>query len=91
MQISIHEIKYQVDVPVIFSSYNILKSDDVLMASQLLQKDDLSESPLSVSCVLESIEVFLKSNDILCLLVYSFPDNTVCSFPYTIIISGALS
>ena len=33
MQVRVHEVKDQVDVPVVFSSDHILQSDDVLMPS----------------------------------------------------------
>ena len=54
------------------------------MASQLLQEDDLSESSLSICSILESVEVFLKSHNVLSLLVNGLPNNTVGSFPYSI-------
>lgn len=79
VQVSIHEIEDQVDVSVIFSSNYILEPNDVLVPGQLLQEDDLSEGSLRIRGVLECIEVFLESDDLLSSFVDSLPDNTVRS------------
>jgi len=36
MQIRIHEIEDEIDIPVVFCSYHILQSNDVLVTVQLL-------------------------------------------------------
>ena len=83
VQISVHKVEYQVDVSIVFSSHHILKANDVLVPSQLLQEDDLTEGSLGVCCILECIEVLLESHDILSTLINSFPHNTVSSLAYT--------
>lgn len=77
VQISVHEVKDQVNVSVVFSAYHILEPNYVFVASQLLQEDDLTESSLSVCCILESIKVLLEGHDFLCSLVDSLPHDTV--------------
>ena len=80
MQISLHEIKNKIDVFVILCSDEILQTNDVRVAIQLAQENNLAESPLGVSCILKSIEYLLDSNNIFSLLVNCFPDDSVCSF-----------
>ena len=65
MQIRIHEIEDEIDIPVVFCSYHILQSNDVLVTVQLLEEYNFTECTLSVSCILESIEVFLYGDDLL--------------------------
>lgn len=77
MKISIHEVKYQVDVSIVLGPDHILESDNILMAVQLLKENDFSESSLSISRILEGVKIFLKCNDVLRLLVDGFPHNTV--------------
>ena len=59
MKISIHEIEDEVYISIVFSSYNILQANNVLVARQLLQEDDFPECTLSICCVLECIKVLL--------------------------------
>lgn len=59
MQIRVHKVKDKVYIPVILSPNDVLKPNDILVPRQLLQKYDLSESPLGVSGILKGIEVFL--------------------------------
>ena len=59
MKISVHEVKDQVDVSIVLCPDHILESDDVLVAIQLLQENDLSKRALCVCCVLESVKVLL--------------------------------
>jgi len=77
MEVGIHEVKNEVDISVVFRSDDILESNDVLVADELLQEDNLTERPLCVSRVLKGVKVLFDSNNLLCALVNSFPDNTV--------------
>jgi hypothetical protein len=79
MQVSIHEVEDEVDVPVVFGADHVLEADDVLVAVQFLQEDDLAERPLGVCCVLERVEVLLKRHDVFSLLINCFPNNTISS------------
>jgi len=79
VQIRVHKVEDEINVSVIFSSNNILQSNDVLMAGQLLQKDDFAESSLGVSGVLKGVKVFLESDDFFCSLVNGLPNDTVGS------------
>ena len=79
MQVCVHEVEDEVDVAIIFSSNHILQSDDVLVASQLLQKDNLAKSPLRIRCILESVKVLFESNDFFGSLVDGLPDDAVGS------------
>ena len=65
MQICVHKIKDKIDIAVILSPNHILESNYVLVPSQLLQEDNLTESSLRVSRVLESIKVLLQSDNLL--------------------------
>lgn len=80
MQVCVHEVEHQVDVPVVLSSDYVLKSNDVLVTIQLLQEDDLTESPLSIGGVLKGIEVLLQGYNLFSPLVNGLPDDTVSSF-----------
>ena len=82
MEISIHEIKDQVNVSIVLSSDNVLQPDDILMPRQLLQKDDLSEGSLRVCCILECIKVLFESHDVFGLLIYGLPHDTVSSLAF---------
>lgn len=84
MQISVHEIKDQVNVSIILSSDNVLQSNDILMTVKLLQENDLSESSLRVCCILKRIKVLFQGNDVFGFFVNCFPNNTVSSLAYTL-------
>ena len=77
MQVSVHEVENEVNVAIVFSANHILQSNDVLMACQLLQKDDLAEGSLCVRGVLEGVEVLFKGHDFLCSLVDGLPDDAI--------------
>ena len=79
MQVSIHEVEYEVYIAIVFSSDHILQSDYIFVASQLLQKDDLTKSSLGICGVLKSVEVLFKGDNFLSSLINGLPDDTVCS------------
>ena len=79
MQVSIHEVEYEVNIAIIFSSDHILQSDYIFVAGQFLQKDDLTKSSLGICGVLKSVEVLFKSDNFLSSLINGLPDDTVCS------------
>ena len=79
MQISIHEVEYEVYITVIFSSDHILQSDYILMARQFLQKDDLTKSPLCISSILECIKILLECDNLLRSLIDGLPDDAICT------------
>ena len=79
MQVSIHEVEYEVYIAIVFSSDHILKSDYILMASQFLQKDDFAKSSLRICCILESVKILFKSDNFLSSLINGLPDDTVGS------------
>lgn len=84
MQVSVHEVEYQVDVAVVLGADHVLQADDVLVAGELLQEDNFSECALRIRCILECIEVLLQSHYFLGLLINSLPHNTVSSLAYNI-------
>ena len=77
VQVSIHEIKDKVNIPIILCSDHVLQPDDVLVADKFLQEDNLTEGSLSVSGILEGVEVLLEGDNLLGALIDGFPDNTV--------------
>lgn len=77
MQIRVHEVEHQVDVPVILGSNYVLQTNDILVAGKLLQEDDLSERALGIGSILERVEVLLERHDLLGPLVNRLPDNTI--------------
>ena len=79
MQVSVHEVEDEIYIAIVFSSDHILQSDYILVASQLLQKDDLTKSSLGVRGVLKSVEVLFKGDNFLSSLINGLPDDTVCS------------
>jgi len=82
VQVSVHEIENQVDVTIVLSSNHVLQSNYILVARQLLQKYDLTEGPLGISGILESVEVFFQGDNLLRPLIYRLPDNTIRSLSY---------
>ena len=82
MQVCVHEIKHKVNIAVILCANYILEADNVLMARQLLQKDDFAEGTLCVGRILEGIKVLLESDNILGAFVNSLPDYTISSLSY---------
>lgn len=82
MQISIHEIKDQVDISVILCPDHVLKADYVFMAGKLLQENYLSECALRISCILKGVKVLLQSDNVLGFLVYGLPNDTISSLAY---------
>ena len=80
MQVSIHEVEHQIDVPVIFSANNVLEPDNILVPDQLLQENNLTECPLCVCRILEGVEIFLECYNLLGALVNGFPDNSIGTF-----------
>lgn len=77
VQICVHEIEHQVDVPVILCPHHVLKADNIFVARQLLQEDNFSEGSLRICGVLKCIKILLECDDLLCALVDSLPNNTV--------------
>ena len=82
VKISVHEVEDEVDIPIVFCADYVLQANNVLVASQLLQEDDLAERALRVSRVLESVEVLLEGDDFLGALVDGLPHDTVRSLTY---------
>ncbi len=80
MQVCVHVIKNEIDVPVVLRPDHIQKPYNVLMAVQLLQENNLPERALGIRCVLESVEVFLECHDLLRFFVDGLPDDAVSSF-----------
>ena len=80
VQVGVHEVKDKVDVAIVLSPNHILEPDNVLVASKLLEEDDLAESPLSIRGVLEGVKVLLESDNFLGPLVDGLPDDSIGSF-----------
>jgi len=79
VKISVHEVEDEVNVTIVFSADYVLKANNVLVTSQLLQEDDLAERALRVSGVLESVEVLFKGDNLFSALVDGLPHDTVRS------------
>lgn len=82
VKISVHEVEDEVNVTIVFSADYVLKANNVLVTSQLLQEDDLAERALRVSGVLESVEVLFKGDNLFGALVDGLPHDTVRSLSY---------
>lgn len=83
MEISVHEVENKINVSVVLCADHVLEANDVLVAVELLKEDNFTECPLGISGILKGVKVLLKSNDVLGLLVYGFPHNTISSLAYT--------
>ena len=59
MQICIHEIENQINITIVFSSYDILKSNNIFMTIEFLKENYFTECSLCIGGILESIEIFL--------------------------------
>jgi hypothetical protein len=57
VEICIHEIKYEVDIAVIFSANDVLETDNVLVTGEFLQENDFTESALCIGGILKCVEV----------------------------------
>ena len=79
VQVSVHEIENQVNITVILCTNDVLEADNILVSSQLLQENDLTESALSVSGVLESVKILLNGANFFSAFVNGLPHNTVRS------------
>ena len=79
MQVGVHEVEDKVDVAIVFCTNYILKLNNVLVPAQLLQKDNLAEDTLSVSSILECVEVLLEGNNLFCPFVNGLPHDTISS------------
>ena len=55
MKIRVHEIENKVYISVILSSDYVLKSNDIFVAIELLQKHHFSEGALSIGGIIECI------------------------------------
>ena len=87
VKIRVHKVEDEVNVAIIFSSDDVLKSDNILVAGQFLQENDLTEGALGVSGILEGVEVFLERDDFLGALVDCLPDNSVGALSYTMTVN----
>ena len=83
VQIRVHEVEHEINVSVIFSTNHVLQSNDVLVTSQLLQKDNLTECSLGICGVLKGVKVLFKSDDLFCSLVNGLPYDTIGSLACT--------
>lgn len=66
MQVDLHILKHQVDIPVIVGLQHVQKPDDmvVVCSVQLLQEHDLTEGTLRIGGVLKGIEDLLQRDDL---------------------------
>ena len=62
VQVRVHELEDEVEVPVVLRPVHVQQLDDVGMLGELLQEDDLAEGPLRVRLVPESVEYLLHSH-----------------------------
>ena len=78
MQVGVHEVEDKVDVAIVFGANYILEPNNVLMV-YLLQKDNFAEGALSVSSILECVEVLLEGNNLFRPFVDRLPYDTISS------------
>ena len=62
MQVGIHELEDEVEVPVVLGPVHVEQLDDVGVVGELLQEDDFAEGPLGVRLVAERVEDLLHSH-----------------------------
>ena len=62
MQVGVHELEDEVEVPVVLRPVHVQQFDDVGVVGELLQEDDLAEGPLRVGLVAERVEDLLHSH-----------------------------
>ena len=80
MQVSVHKVEDKIDVAIIFGTNRVLQANNVLVTVQFLQKDNLSEGPLGIRGILESVKILLERDNFLGTLVNSLPHDTVGTF-----------
>ena len=81
IQIDVHVLEHQIDVLVVLCLDDLFQFDDIGV-TQFHQKHDFPVSPLSISGVIESIEVFLEGFYFMSFLVSDLPDVTVGTTSY---------
>ena len=79
MEISFHVLKEKVNVLIIISFHYVEESDDVIVSSEFLKKDNLSKSPLRIGGILKGAENLLQREDLSTLFILDFPYDSVCS------------
>ena len=59
VQICVHELKHEVEVPVVLRPVDVEQLDDVGVVAELLEEDDLAEGALGVRLVAERVKDLL--------------------------------
>lgn len=80
VEICLHVVEDEVDVFVVVGLQDVHQLDDILMAIQLLQKHDFSESSLSICSILEGIEDLLQRHCGIRASVCALPHDAVRAF-----------
>ena len=62
VQVCVHELEDEVEVPVVLRAVHVEQLDDVGVVGELLQEDDFAEGPLRVRLVAERVEDLLHSH-----------------------------
>ena len=77
MEVCLHMVKGEVDVSIILSLDDMLKTNDILVAAEQLQVHDFPEGPLGVHAVSEGVEALLQGHHGSGPLLDGFPHHSV--------------
>lgn len=77
MEVGLHELEDQVQVLVVGSPVHVQQPNDVGVAAELFEKDNLPEGALGVSTVAEGVEDLLDGHRAARLAVRGLPDDPV--------------
>lgn len=90
VQVGLHVLKDEVDVPIIVCLEHVEEFDDVLVSMEFLKEHDLTECTLGICGILEGIKYLLECNCLSCFLVYCFPHNTISLTQKLVITDAAM-
>lgn len=81
MKVSIHILKYNINIFSILSNKYFVKFDNILMM-KLHENSYFSISPLCISRIMKCIEIFFKCFNLFCFSIDDFEDMAICSTTY---------
>mmetsp|Transcript_4134 Transcript_4134/g.6219 ORF Transcript_4134/g.6219 Transcript_4134/m.6219 type:complete len:252 (-) Transcript_4134:107-862(-) len=80
VQIGLHILKNQINVPIIIRLQYVCQFHDVFMIRQFLQEHNFSKRTLGIGGVLKRVKDLFQRNHLFRFLISCFPYNTICTF-----------
>ena len=77
VQVRLHVLEHQVDVPVVVRPQHVQQPNDVSVAAYLLQEHDFSKGALRVRGILKGVEDLLQGHNPACLPLHGLPNDPI--------------